>query len=1113
MDLAVASNIIIMGRVASRLQAVQGQGRVLFPVETEEFEGQGDVMMEDESRDDKPSVLERCGNEECRDKEPCGISGFLQIVDDDKKPNKPNNRRGKRHRIRQRPVSGSSSVLEECSKENNPSVKERNDNICISSSLLALPGPTNPPMLTMSRQEQEPLFFNLIPNNPATTTTTSKPKPHEPESTNMRKSRRNQNSLQGGGVLLALENVPSCASKSRKNQLTKMKPTSTGDTDSGRVLRKPHTRGNKEHNIAGAGLMGLFADNAASNEINRELPAGSVTDKRQVIKTGANKRAFKETTEEIQPFTSFLVLVDPSIKNKSIKPQIRKVLPFVSPLIPQPSRQEKIELAKAKSGWLDLERKSLRQSIESNSSTRNVLKPTDNNKMEKDKPIEPKIQPIDVDVPLWAVTNPPKQQQTKETPMPRLRSAAAKAVTDASPICVFASPISSDSTSVPDKRAKITLEKPSSVPVTDQFTASPTMFFASLEVVDGQVLLRKKAGDRSEGLARDDKGQPATTTSQAKHHSTTAKKSSNQIKADKKPRADVRKTKRKTFNVGKRFNQKKKQDIDINAHVKKSKSPTKEDTVRKTRQSTKYNKKVSDPKQLTRRSLQGKSKNVGSFSTEISDQQLSGITRRRSIRKRKPLDRFSFMTDMDPIKTETTLRHRSNAKGKTSNSKLQNENKAEQKNQRTQKANLDAGRKRKILNDADTVTELPETNPACTSCEEDTQGEKDWIYEISPIVVGLPSITPKRDTKNRPSAQDLSHAKLLRKKQLFYGVQEADNRPLQSQPRAAAPVFTALQIRGVTRRSNSPKVLSSPGKSETGRFKFSNVEKPMGNSYLRMKLGQPPIMEVVNEEDKRQPAAREKKSPKRLKSNLMVRAKANKEEFIVSNEDGWTAQEVKVLRGAYARAHALSRTFWDDIALRLEGRTASECREKWFSLVKTPLRKGHTQKNKSSPDTPASFLDSSDDERSDILSPSEEVAALAEKRLNIGGLPNLNFGAGSPIRFRKKSVVEVVENCDDGEQGEDLMTKDIREKPGYITYIRECQKKIRIAKKQENKKKKAKKEKKPLSKVSEKFGDGDIAVDGALSPGGTLRVQTHYDDEDDDIVFQDDGDESEDEDL
>ena len=76
---------------------------------------------------------------------------------------------------------------------------------------------------------------------------------------------------------------------------------------------------------------------------------------------------------------------------------------------------------------------------------------------------------------------------------------------------------------------------------------------------------------------------------------------------------------------------------------------------------------------------------------------------------------------------------------------------------------------------------------------------------------------------------------------------------------------------------------------------------------------------------------------------------------------------------------------------------------------------------------------------------------------------------------------------------DDLEVGDIREKPGYKSYIRACQKKIRQAKKQgRSKKNKAKKTKKTVSKVAEQYGDGDVAVNGNLSPGGTLRLQTHY---------------------
>ena len=510
-------------------------------------------------------------------------------------------------------------------------------------------------------------------------------------------------------------------------------------------------------------------------------------------------------------------------------------------------------------------------------------------------------------------------------------------------------------------------------------------------------------------------------------------------------------------------------------------------------------------------------------SSTVSDKQLAKITRRRSGRQRAKPDRFvDLFEEFAPIKTVETPRLSQEKKSplgkrKARQSGLTNARTGGETKPCSPNVNQQIQKVSRSLDDHDDESELEEKSPS-SSDDEEVSGDENWIYEMSPILLASPSLSTKSVAKSRSSIHIDSPENQSKKRKVCYEVEEVDNRPLQIQPRPRAPIFAHIEGKSFGPRAELRAITCQrlEHNSLLGFYKYADLEKPTGNTYLRMLLRQPPIITAVEEQEQKDkprgkpPNHKTAKIGFRKPSQLVVEENEDKHSPDDSDESVWSTQEIGALKAAYCKVHALSRTFWDDVAAQIEGRTATGCRQKWFSLVKTPPRKKYGKK-KSSLRVAEPFDEDVDDDEDDIFNstPTGEMAMATKGIKGIEGLAGLDLGAGSPIRFNKAAL----DNPLDEAEEEELGVGDIREKPGYLSYIRACQKKIRMAKKQGHQKGRTKKVQKAVSKVSEQYGDGDVAVNGNLSPGGTLRVQAQYEEDDEDIVFRDDDAESEDEEL
>ena len=504
---------------------------------------------------------------------------------------------------------------------------------------------------------------------------------------------------------------------------------------------------------------------------------------------------------------------------------------------------------------------------------------------------------------------------------------------------------------------------------------------------------------------------------------------------------------------------------------------------------------------------------------EIANKQLSKVTRRHSNRQRSKPSRFSdiFAEDV-PIKTMESPSSDCEEKESSLGKRKERSSDSLTGAPKTYPPVTDQKNSTPIGVDNGKEDEVEEASPN-SSIDEDSSSDENWNYEMSPILLSSLELNTKPAATKKHSVTSIDSPNIQQKKpKVCFDVEEADNRPLlQDQLHPSAPIFSQIRTEGLGSKPELKAAIVSQLEQSTkpGSHAYSNLEKAAGNTYLRMILHQPPVITAVEEDQEQHEDKISGKSAKtsfRKPARLVVNTETDSRMPNETDEPDWSSDEISLLKTAYRLANALSRTFWVDVAAQIAGRTPAGCRQKWFSLVKTPPRKVYGNK-KSSFNMPVTFDnsddDSEEDNEEDILdsAPTGNAAAASKSNHAFAGL---DIGAGSPIRFNKTKLVEAPPI---DEEDEEMEVGDIREKPGYVSYIRACQKKIRMAKRQgHGKKNQAKKNKKALSKVAEHYGDGDVAVNGNLSPGGTLRVQTLYEEEDENIVFRDDDDaESEDE--
>lgn len=206
------------------------------------------------------------------------------------------------------------------------------------------------------------------------------------------------------------------------------------------------------------------------------------------------------------------------------------------------------------------------------------------------------------------------------------------------------------------------------------------------------------------------------------------------------------------------------------------------------------------------------------------------------------------------------------------------------------------------------------------------------------------------------------------------------------------------------------------------------------------------------------------------------------------NAAEWTHRELLLLREGHSEVDPRSVSFWDEIGDKVGSRTGDECREKWFSLAKTPVVLA--KKSKSIALNRINTPGGTDD---DIFNATPMRALFQLPMQGNGKSLSMfaNLDMGSAIK-----VSSVTGNTKSP-------TTFPHQKHGYKTYI----KKVKRDVKQSANQRLPRVPKPAKGKKNLTFQDteGDVEVKGRLSPGGTLHVSTDaiLDVEEDDITMED----------
>jgi hypothetical protein len=215
--------------------------------------------------------------------------------------------------------------------------------------------------------------------------------------------------------------------------------------------------------------------------------------------------------------------------------------------------------------------------------------------------------------------------------------------------------------------------------------------------------------------------------------------------------------------------------------------------------------------------------------------------------------------------------------------------------------------------------------------------------------------------------------------------------------------------------------------------------------------------------------------------------------------DGWSSLLVRQLREAFVQVDPTSVTFWDDVAVLLprSGKTASECRDKWFSLVKTPQAAGRfAPKSRVAypviqpPNVAEDDLFNSTPMRSESQNQFNEEHPLVK---------HLPADQDPPSVAADMSSVAVGERA----IATDAQLRPPAAKPGFKSYLQGMRRDLNRSKKEASNRrsKKAVAASKPKSMaLRETFQDDDLKLKVQLSPGGTMQInnmQADGDEEDD----------------
>jgi hypothetical protein len=233
------------------------------------------------------------------------------------------------------------------------------------------------------------------------------------------------------------------------------------------------------------------------------------------------------------------------------------------------------------------------------------------------------------------------------------------------------------------------------------------------------------------------------------------------------------------------------------------------------------------------------------------------------------------------------------------------------------------------------------------------------------------------------------------------------------------------------------------------------------------------------EKDTLQKATEQTVSKRAGKSKKEENEKATvAQENIKENDHSWIDNDVVLLREAQKEVDPKSFSFWEDVSELVGTRSAVECREKWFSLVKTPNVRAPKSKKNPPPLNEVPMTPNDDD----IFNATPMRALFSENNDdrdqgfgNLQFLSNLNLG----------SAVKV------GRVPTEDHLPQMPSQRGYKTYLTNMKRNVHKTDKRRKPKIPTLPKPKSMKNFRERAGEGDVELNGRLSPGGTLHVKSN----------------------
>jgi len=232
---------------------------------------------------------------------------------------------------------------------------------------------------------------------------------------------------------------------------------------------------------------------------------------------------------------------------------------------------------------------------------------------------------------------------------------------------------------------------------------------------------------------------------------------------------------------------------------------------------------------------------------------------------------------------------------------------------------------------------------------------------------------------------------------------------------------------------------------------------------------------------------------------------------ISKENDSWTQTDLRILHKAHRTVDPMSFSFWEDVAEIVGQKSAMECREKWFSLAKTPEPK----QSKSKKQDKGKIITTTKNPRNvddDIFNSTpmrsafgigENVDPSAIAFEELGDISKMNVGSAIKIHKLNHNDDSILPS------NNEPMAYPRGYSYGYKTYLQNLGRSMR----QKDLKKKSETcespNRPPLQlgkKLAEHVHEGDVEVKCRLSPGGTLQVDTFGDTDKEDYLDDDETD-------